>query len=89
METGLTKNKIIAEQRVKEIIAEHLGSEESDVTPNASLMDDLGADSLDCVEIIMALEEEYGVSIPDEQADEVKTVRQAIDCVTRLKEKGK
>ena len=60
--------------RVKKIVAEHLGVEESKVTDNASFIDDLGADSLDTVELVMAFEEEYGVEIPSEELENITTV---------------
>ncbi len=69
------------DQRVKEIIVEQLGVEEDEVTPKASFIDDLGADSLDTVELIMAFEEEFDVEIPDEEAEKIVTVKDAIDFV--------
>ena len=69
------------DQRVKEIIVEQLGLEEDEVTPKASFIDDLGADSLDTVELIMAFEEEFDVEIPDEEAEKIVTVKDAIDYV--------
>ncbi|HXZ25310.1 MAG TPA: acyl carrier protein [Nitrospiria bacterium] len=69
------------DERVKKIIAEQLGVEEDEVTPEASFVDDLGADSLDTVELVMALEEEFGVEIPDEEAEKILTVQQAIDYI--------
>ena len=62
------------EQRVKEIIVNQLNVNEEQITPQASFLDDLGADSLDTVELIMALEEEFGVEVPDEQAEKLLTV---------------
>ena len=70
------------EERVKKIVVEQLGVEESQVTPDASFIDDLGADSLDTVELVMALEEEFDCEIPDEEAEKITTVQQAIDYVT-------
>jgi acyl carrier protein len=70
------------EERVKKIIAEQLGVEEDEVTPEASFVEDLGADSLDTVELVMALEEEFETEIPDEDAEKITTVQQAIDYVT-------
>ena len=67
------------EERVKKIIAEQLGVEEDEVTPEASFVEDLGADSLDTVELVMALEEEFGLEIPDEDADKLKTVGDALN----------
>jgi acyl carrier protein len=69
------------EERVKKIVVEQLGVKEEDVTPNASFVDDLGADSLDTVELVMALEEEFECEIPDEEAEKITTVQQAIDYV--------
>ena len=67
--------------RVKKIVVEHLGVEESKVTENASFIDDLGADSLDTVELVMAFEEEFGCEIPDEEAEKITSVQQAIDYI--------
>ena len=69
------------EERVKKIVAEQLGVKEEEVTKEASFIDDLGADSLDTVELVMALEEEFDCEIPDEQAEGITTVQQAIDYV--------
>lgn len=73
-------NKI--EERVKKIIAEQLGVEEAKIVPEASFVEDLGADSLDTVELVMALEEYFETEIPDEDAQKILTVRDAIDYVT-------
>ena len=71
------------EQKVKEIIAEQLGIKDlAEITNEASFIDDLGADSLDTVELVMAFEEEYGVEIPDEDAEKIRTVQTAIDYIT-------
>jgi acyl carrier protein len=69
------------EERVKKIIVEQLGVAESEVKPEASFVDDLGADSLDTVELVMALEEEFDCEIPDEEAEKITTVQQAIDYI--------
>jgi len=69
------------EERVKQIIVEQLGVDAGEVTPSASFVDDLGADSLDTVELVMALEEEFETEIPDEEAEKITTVQQAIDYV--------
>ena len=69
------------EERVKKIVVDQLGVKEEDVTPNASFVDDLGADSLDTVELVMALEEEFETEIPDEEADKITTVQQAVDYI--------
>jgi len=66
------------EEQIKSIIAEQLGVKPDEVTPEASFIDDLGADSLDTVELIMALEEEFGVEIPDEDAEKMTTVSNAV-----------
>ncbi len=70
--------------RVKKIIAEHLGLVEDSLKDDAHILDDLGADSLDTVELVMALEEEFGIDIPDEKMDAVGTVGQAIAIVQQL-----
>ena len=67
--------------RVKKIVVEHLGVEEDKVVEGASFIDDLGADSLDTVELVMAFEEEFGVEIPDEAAEKIQTVKDAIDYI--------
>jgi acyl carrier protein len=69
------------EQRVKKIVAEQLGVNEADIKNESSFVDDLGADSLDTVELVMALEEEFECEIPDESAEKITTVQQAIDYV--------
>lgn len=74
------------ENKVKEIIVEQLGVNEEDVVPGASFIDDLGADSLDTVELVMALEEEFGIEIPDEDAENIKTVQDAINYINSNKE---
>lgn len=68
-------------ERVKAVIVDQLGVDESQVTLEASFVDDLGADSLDTVELIMAFEEEFGIEIPDEDAEKIKTVKDVIDYV--------
>ena len=70
------------EARVKAIIVDKLGVDESEVTPNARFTNDLGADSLDTVELIMELEKEFGMSIPDDQAEKIATVQDAVDYIT-------
>ena len=69
------------EERVKKIVVEQLGVEEDQVTADASFVDDLGADSLDTVELVMALEEEFDCEIPDEEAEKITTIQQAIDYI--------
>ncbi len=68
--------------RVKQIIVEQLGVDAAEVTPTAHFVNDLGADSLDTVELVMALEEEFDTEIPDEQAEKMQTVGQAIDYIS-------
>ena len=70
-----------ADEKVKQIIVEQLGVEEAEVTASASFQDDLGADSLDIVELVMAFEEAFEIEIPDEDAEKIKTVKDAIDYV--------
>ena len=67
--------------RVKKIVVEHLGVEEDTVTPDASFIDELGADSLDIVELVMAFEEEFGVEIPDDAAEKIVTVKDAVSFI--------
>jgi acyl carrier protein len=69
------------EDKVKQIIVEQLGVDESEVTPTASFVDDLGADSLDTVELVMAFEEGFGIEIPDEDAEKIQTVRDAVSYI--------
>ena len=69
------------EEQVKQIVVEHLGIEESKVTPEAKFIDDLGADSLDTVELVMAFEEKFGIEIPDDAAETILTVQNAIDFI--------
>ena len=71
------------EERVKQIIVEQLGVDENEVTPNASFVDDLGADSLDQVELVMAFEEAFGVEIPDEDAEKIRTVKDASEYIEK------
>lgn len=68
-------------EKVKKIIVEHLGVEETKVVENASFIDDLGADSLDTVELVMAFEEAFGIEIPDEAAEKILTVKDAVDYI--------
>ncbi|HEY7289163.1 MAG TPA: acyl carrier protein [Vicinamibacterales bacterium] len=69
------------EERVKKIVVEQLGVKEDEVTPNASFVDDLGADSLDTVELVMAFEEEFGIEIPDEDAEKITRVKEAVEYI--------
>lgn len=70
------------EDRVKKIVVDRLGVKEDEVKPNSSFVDDLGADSLDTVELVMALEEEFECEIPDEEAEKITTVQQAVNYIT-------
>jgi acyl carrier protein len=72
-------------EKVKQIIVEQLGVDENQVDPNASFVDDLGADSLDIVELVMAFEEAFDIDIPDEDAEKITTVKQAIDYIESKK----
>ncbi len=73
------------EADVKKIVVEHLGIEESKVTPEAKFIDDLGADSLDTVELVMAFEEKFNIEIPDDAAETILTVKDAIDFIQNKK----
>lgn len=70
-------------EKVKKIIVDQLGADEEKVVPSASFIDDLGADSLDQVELVMAFEEEFGIEIPDEAAEKITTVGKAVDYITQ------
>ena len=76
------------EEKVKDIIAEQLGVKKEEIKPESSFVDDLGADSLDTVEVVMALEEEFGIEIPDEDAEKITTVGEAVKYID-AKEKSK
>lgn len=78
---------VSTEERVKKIIVEQLGVKEEEVTNESSFVDDLGADSLDTVELVMAFEEEFDVEIPDEIAEKITTVQNAIDYINEHLEK--
>src|ERR1043165_5856970 len=71
------------EERVKQIIVEQLGVDEAEVTPTASFVDDLGADSLDQVELVMAFEEAFGIEVPDEDAEKMTTVKDAVEYISK------
>ena len=75
--------------KVKSIIVEQLGVDEEEVTPDASFVDDLGADSLDTVELVMAFEEAFDIEIPDEDAEKIRTVNDAIDYISKHGKAGK
>lgn len=76
------------EARVKRIVAEQLGINEDEIKSEASFVEDLGADSLDTVELVMALEEEFGTEIPDEDAEKITTIQQAVDYVESHKKES-
>ena len=78
---GLEMSDMTIEERVKKIIVDMLGVNPEDVVPEASFVNDLGADSLDTVELVMALEEEFETEIPDEEAEQINTVQAAIDYI--------
>ena len=71
------------DERVKQIIVEQLGVDEGEVTSTASFVDDLGADSLDTVELVMAFEESFGIEIPDEDAEKIATVKDAVEYIQK------
>ena len=73
------------EEQVKKIVIDHLGIEESKVAPESKFIDDLGADSLDTVELVMAFEEKFGIEIPDDAAETIQTVQDAIDYIEKKK----
>ncbi|MGH9594046.1 MAG: acyl carrier protein [Bryobacteraceae bacterium] len=75
------------DERVKQIIVEQLGVDEAEVTPTASFVDDLGADSLDVVELVMAFEEAFGIEIPDEDAEKIATVKDAVAYIEKSSKK--
>lgn len=77
------------EEKVKQIIVEQLGVDEAEVTSNASFVDDLGADSLDTVELVMAFEEAFDLEIPDEDAEKIRTVKDAVDYIEKHSKGGK
>ncbi len=77
------------EEKVKQIIVEQLGVDEAEVTPNASFIDDLGADSLDTVELVMAFEEAFEIEIPDEEAEKIKSVSDAVSYIQKHQKAAK
>lgn len=77
------------DEKVKQIIVEQLGVDEAEVTNNASFVDDLGADSLDTVELVMAFEEAFDIEIPDEDAEKIRTVSDAVDYIGKHAKAGK
>jgi acyl carrier protein len=82
-EGNMAGDKKAMMEKVKQIISEQLGVDEGEVTPSASFVDDLGADSLDQVELVMALEEAFDLEIPDEDAEKIRTVQDAIDYIDK------
>jgi acyl carrier protein len=84
-QAGVFKPMSEIADKVKKIVVEHLGVEESKVTPEASFIDDLGADSLDTVELVMAFEEAFGVEIPEDAAEKISTVKDAIEYIEKQK----
>jgi acyl carrier protein len=85
LKPGVAKPMSEVADKVKKIVVEHLGVEDSKVTPEASFIDDLGADSLDTVELVMAFEEAFGVEIPEDAAEKISTVKDAIDYIEKQK----
>ena len=81
----MAEGKVAVRDKVKQIIVEQLGVDEAEVTETASFVDDLGADSLDTVELVMALEEAFGIEIPDEDAEKIGTVKDAIEYIEKKK----
>ena len=77
------------EEKVKQIIVEQLGVDEGEVTGNASFVDDLGADSLDIVELVMAFEESFDIEIPDDDAEKIRTVKDAVEYIEKNAKGGK
>jgi acyl carrier protein len=80
--TGGANKMAAVEEKLKQIIVEQLGVDEAEVTSSASFVDDLGADSLDIVELVMAFEEAFDIEIPDEDAEKIKTVKDAVDYIS-------
>jgi acyl carrier protein len=78
------ETKLSVFERVKKVVVEQLSVEASQITPTASFTQDLGADSLDTVELVMALEEEFGLEIPEEEAEKIQTIQQAVDYLEKV-----
>jgi acyl carrier protein len=87
-ERRMDMNVADLEQKIREIVVERLGVDEAKVTADASFIDDLGADSLDTVELVMAFEEAFGIEIPDEDAEKMVTVKDALEYLAEHVEKG-
>lgn len=83
------EKRMAVEEKVKQIIVEQLQVDEAEVTPNASFQEDLGADSLDVVELVMQFEEAFDLEIPDEDAEKIKTVKDAIEYIEKNGKNGK
>jgi acyl carrier protein len=83
------ENMAAVDEKVKQIIVEQLGVDEGEVTPSASFVDDLGADSLDTVELVMAFEEAFEIEIPDEDAEKIRSVQDAVDYIGKHAKGGK
>jgi acyl carrier protein len=83
------ENMAAVDEKVKQIIVEQLGVDEGEVTSSASFVDDLGADSLDTVELVMAFEEAFDIEIPDEDAEKIRTVQDAVDYIGKHAKAGK
>jgi acyl carrier protein len=81
--TSVSERNPVTVEKVKQIIAEQLGVDENEITPSSSFVEDLGADSLDTVELVMALEENFSIEIPDEDAEKIRTVQDAIDYIDK------
>jgi acyl carrier protein len=81
MQQEAPRKMALVEEKVKQIIVEQLGVDEAEVTNTASFVDDLGADSLDTVELVMAFEEAFDIEIPDEDAEKIRTVQDAVDYI--------
>jgi len=86
---GKRRNMAAVDEKVKQIIVEQLGVDEGEVTSSASFVDDLGADSLDTVELVMAFEEAFDIEIPDEDAEKIRTVQDAVDYIGKHAKAGK
>jgi len=86
---SVSERNPVTVEKVKQIIAEQLGVDENEITPSSSFVEDLGADSLDTVELVMALEENFSIEIPDEDAEKIRTVQDAVDYISKHSKGGK